>query len=93
MLDIFRDVNLGSFVIDEEYILNNVTLSFVPIHVPVEAYDHHISFDEDTFIGFEERDMKFVGNGSISHAVNGEAEHFDFEGPIGVLRLAFHLVD
>ena len=74
MLDLFADMKIGSFALKDDLILNNVILSFVPISVPVEEYDHHISFDEETFIGFEEKDMKFVGRGSISHAINGEEE-------------------
>ena len=38
--------------------------------------------------------MKFVGSGSLSHSVNSEEkEVFDFEGPIGTLKMEFHLVD
>ena len=93
LLALFSNMNLGSFSINEDLVLNNVSLSFMPIHVPVEDYDHHISFDETTFIGMEEKDVKFVGNGSVSHSINGEIETFDFEGPVGTLKISFHLVD
>jgi len=65
-----------------------MNVSFVPANVEVKDYDHLISFDEATFIGIEERDMKFIGKGN-----EGELDEFDIEGVVTKLRLEFQLKD
>ncbi len=71
ILGMFSNIQLGDFPLEGDISLNNVTLSFVPQSGDLENFDHHISFDESEFIGFESTELKFVGNGFVKH---GETE-------------------
>jgi len=63
--------------------LKDISLSFVPASGTLDDYDHHISFDENHYFGFEMKDVIYEGNGTIIHGdKEGEGEPFTFSGPI-----------
>jgi hypothetical protein len=58
-------MDLGNADVSDQVHLDSIHTSFVPSNTLMEDYDYHLSFDENDFLGMEQRDTKFVGNATI----------------------------
>lgn len=99
LLDLYKDMKLGDFSLDildesEELKLKQLTVSFVPRTGEQQHYDHHISLNQNDFIGIECNDLKFVGKGVLYHGDSRvDGENFEYEGLIDKMRLVFDFKD
>jgi len=70
ILYLFKNMKLGSLGKEDEdgLLLRDIQVSLEPSKVEFENYDHEMSFDQKDYIGFEMKDLKFVGKGTATFA-------------------------
>ena len=76
----------------DDYTAKDVNISLTVQSGDQKDFDFDLSFDPTKFLGIQSDKLKLTGTGSIVDK-NDVSQQFEFEGPIDVLRLSFHLID
>jgi hypothetical protein len=86
-------MSIGNLSLTETLNLENGFVTFEPISGKLDEYNHYFSFDQNEYIGMEERDIKFVGVGQLVDSVSGEVQDIEFSGPVDQFRITTKLVE